>query len=145
MNKKLTAFCASSGRTASLALDTLVKDIASQVKDKTYFRIKYLPKLIEYSKAMLEPANVTNPTESDVVMTVHILSELQSRQAYLDVRMLSGLYDEDYNTRIKLIHAMNRENEILSAQMAYVYENTPSEGLSQAVETVTPIGKAKAS
>lgn len=145
MNDKLKAFSAATSRTANLAIEAIIKDLTATIKDKTYARQKNLPKLIDiHNKFLLDPPVIATANNGDVATTVHILSELQSRLSYLDIRLLSGVYDEDYNTRARLVHAIMRENEILHGQMEAVENLEKGEIAAQQHEKVSNINKAKA-
>lgn len=99
--------------------DTLMGEINQELNDNSYTR-KLVPFPVQFSFET-EPANITNPTEKDIVTTVHIISRLEGELHMQGSRVNSGLYTPDFNTRVKLLNALSREQVTLDKQMRLVF------------------------
>lgn len=115
---KLEQFEGKFAKSIGAIVHSLTQEIIAEIQSKSYRRDVQLPAIIGVRQPYETDApNLSNPTMDDIAKTVHIISLLHSRNMYMDHRAESGIYEADYNLRIKLLHAMSCEKDILEMQI----------------------------
>lgn len=112
---KLREFSATVRGHAKVAYDALMADVNFALEANDYSR-KTLPFTIHYSWEN-EPANIVNPTEKDIVTTVHIISRIEGELTTHGARAKSGMYSHDFIARVNLLHALKHEHATLEKQL----------------------------
>lgn len=99
---------------AKEAYSLLLADIKAELEALNYSR-KQPPFPVHYAWET-EPANTSNPSEKDVITTVHLIARIEGELAVQASRVRSGMYTPDFNARVRLMFAMRSEYAILDQQ-----------------------------
>ena len=120
--RKLLSYSDGISKTLKAQLDNLLNEVAQAARRQSYERTLDLnPVLRGLSSAELVPPNLINPSEDDIAITVHLLARLEAEAVYETTKVSTGMYSYDFLKRIRLVHCMSQEYNILMKQMKIKY------------------------
>lgn len=120
--RKLLSYSDGVSKTLKAQVDNLLTEVAQATKRASYERTLDLnPVLRGLSPAELAPPNLINPSEDDIAITVHLLARLEAECVYETTKVSTGMYSYDFVKRIRLVHCMSQEHNILMKQMKLKY------------------------
>ena len=122
VSNKLLDYSSSLSRTLSLELDAHITEIKRSIKSAPYVRAVELKQLVDgLTQKDLTPPNISNPSEDDIAITVHILAQLEGQITTQRIKYNTGMYSYEPVHQMKLIHALGQEYAILVRQIKTKY------------------------
>lgn len=132
--KKLLFYSDGVSKTLKAQLDNILSEVVQATKRPSYERTLDLNQVLRgSSSAELTPPNLISPNEDDIAITVHLLARLEAETVYETTKVSTGMYSYDFLKRIRLVHCMSQEYNILMKQMKIKYPK---------LEVVDNVGKA---
>lgn len=120
--KKLFSYTEGVSKTMTAQMDLLLNEITQAVKKPQYERVIDLPNVLRgLSHDETVPPNTNNPTDDDIAVTVHLLARLEAEGVYETTKVSTGIFEYDFMKRIKLVHCMKQEYNILVKQIRTKY------------------------